>query len=53
VNDTEMTERDLLLDEVDVELDMFRPPMIYRVGGEVDGEDVVAEDDSGLVDDGQ
>jgi hypothetical protein len=47
-----MTQRDLLPDEVDVKLDMFCPPMMNRVGGEVGGGDVFPEDDSGLVDDG-
>ena len=40
----------LLADEVNVELDVLRAAMMDRIGGEVDGEDVVAVDDGGLQD---
>ena len=39
----------LLTHEVNVDLNMLRPSMVHRVGGEVDRADVVAVDKSGLV----
>ena len=39
----------LLSHEVNIELNMLRPSMVYRVGGEVDRVDVIAVDKSGLV----
>ena len=48
MQDTEVTKGDLLSDEVDVELDVFRASMVDGVGSHVDGRNVVAEDDGGL-----
>ena len=39
----------LLAHEVNVELNMLRPSMVHRVGGEVDRADIIAVDKSGLV----
>ena len=39
----------LLAHEVNIELNMLRPSMVHRVGGEVDRADVIAVDKSGLV----
>ena len=39
----------LLAHEVNIELNMLRPSMVYLVGGEVDRADVIALDKSGLV----
>ena len=39
----------LLVHEVNIELNMLRPSMVHRVGGEVDRADVIAVDKSGLV----
>jgi hypothetical protein len=44
-----VTESDLLTNKVDVQLDVLGATMMNGVGGEVDSRDVVAEDDSGLV----
>jgi len=46
----ELAKCDLLTDKMDVELDMFGPPMVYGVLGEVDCRHVIAVDDRGLVD---
>ena len=39
----------LLAHEVNIELNMLRPSMVHRVGGEVDRADIIAVDKSGLV----
>jgi hypothetical protein len=38
------------VNKVNVELDVFRPAVMNRVGGEIDGGDVVAVDNGSLVD---
>ena len=49
VENTELAQSDALTNEVDVELDVFRPAVVHWVDGEVDGGDVVAIDNGGLV----
>jgi hypothetical protein len=51
VDDTKVAKRDLLPNEVYVELDVLRAVMMDGVGGEVDGRDIVAKDNRGFVDD--
>jgi hypothetical protein len=40
-----ITRNDTLVDEVQVDLHMLRALMLHRIGGEVDGADVVAVDE--------
>jgi hypothetical protein len=46
----ELAKCDLLTNKMDVELDMFGPPMVHGVLGEVNSRHVVAVDDCDLVD---
>jgi hypothetical protein len=46
VKDNDLTKRDLLADEVDVNLDVLRSTMLNRVAGHVNSTDVDAEDNS-------
>ena len=50
VEDTYMTESHLFPNKMNVELDVFGATMMDRIGGEVDGGDVVAEHHGGLGD---
>jgi hypothetical protein len=50
MKNTELAERDLFPNKVDVELDVLSPTMMHRVRRHVDGGDVVAEDNRGLGD---
>jgi hypothetical protein len=45
---TDLTDCDLLPDEVKINLDMLGALMLNRVGGEVHGTDVVAVDERAL-----
>jgi hypothetical protein len=49
VKNSNVTESNLLVNKVYVQLDVLCATMMNRVGGEVDSGDIVAEDDSGLV----
>jgi len=46
---TDSTNGDAFSDEMEVDFHMLGALMLYRVGGEVDGADVVAVDDAGGV----
>jgi hypothetical protein len=49
MKNSNVTESNLLTNKVDVQLDVLCATMMNGVGGEVDSGDVVAEDDSGLI----
>ena len=49
VEDPDAPKSHMLTNEVYVELNMLRSTMVERVGGEVDGGDVVTVDERGLV----
>jgi hypothetical protein len=49
MKNSNVTESNLLMNKVDVQLDVLCATMMNGVGGEVDSGDVVAEDDIGLV----
>jgi hypothetical protein len=49
VKNLNMTESNLLTNEVNIQLNVLCAAMMNGVGGEVDSGDVVAEDDSSLV----
>lgn len=50
MKDTEFAERNLLPNEVDVDLDVLGPPVMDRVGRHVDTRDVVTVDNRGFGD---
>ena len=47
MEDPDLTQGHLLTDEVDVNLDVLRAPMMHRVGCHVDSTHVVTVDNSG------
>jgi hypothetical protein len=47
--DPNVTCSDTLLDEVQVDLHMLHALMLHEIGGEVDGADVVALDEGGVL----
>ena len=47
MQNTNFTKRDLLANEVDIDLDVLGPSMMNRVGCHVDSTDVVTEDNRG------
>jgi hypothetical protein len=49
VKNSNVTESNLLTNKVNIQLNMLGAAMMNGVGGEVDSEDVIAEDDSDLV----
>jgi hypothetical protein len=49
VKNSNVTESNLLTNEVNIQLNVLGAAMMNGVGGEVDNRDVVAEDDSSLV----
>jgi hypothetical protein len=48
VQDADITDGNAFPEEVEVDLDMFCTLVLNRVGGEVDGADVVTVDESAL-----
>ena len=49
VQNTNMAKSHLIPNKMDIKLNVLGATMMNRVGGEVDGEDVVAVDDRGLL----
>jgi hypothetical protein len=49
VKNSNVTKSNLLTNKVDVQLNVLCATMMNGVGGEVNSEDIVAEDDGGLV----
>ena len=49
MEDPNSTSGDIIADEVEINLDMLGPLVLHWVGGEVDGADVVAVDEGGVL----
>jgi hypothetical protein len=48
LQDTDVTDGNAFPNEVEIDLDMLRTLVLNRVGGEVDGADIIIVDESAL-----